>query len=697
MSSCCSQTKEAVLAPTSSCCGPAGDLEPGLVVDSGKFAVMWAKLGIAMVLAGQAMVFSLAINRTPPEAFSPAYWIIHGLLAASALAVCVLLGPPLVRETISQLWQRRLTVEVLFVISIIGAFVGSLVATLTAAHEVYYEVVAIVLSVYTLGRTLNVQTRSKVAAAVRGIRQQFDTAQVRTCCGKLEERSIDQVEAGAEVVVHPGGAIPVDGEILEGEGFVRETALTGEPIPVIRRVGNRVLAGTFAVDGMFRIRAVSSGRQRQIDAILSAVESARFSPSRLQLQADRIVQWFVPAVVTISIATFLGWWVAVPWTEALFNSMAVLLVACPCALGLATPLAVWSGLQRLAQFGFVARSAHFLDALARTDCCFFDKTGTLSEGALRLDRVVLPRQGLFSEEQIRNLFARLEEGQAHPVARAVEAFELSQFGADVAMGMVQMIPAKGIEAQVTLPDGSSGVLTVGSDELVTLEAIEAAFGRDPYQPDGASGHSLTHPDVKAADGLGSDFRRRVFMAWNGRVVGCLEFSERLRLSSKHLFPSLKSMGIGTRILTGDADSHWRDIDGVELETGLSADEKLRRINQAKESGLTTLFIGDGINDAAAMAAADASIAIDESSDLTRSASHAVIPGTALGALPQAIRLARNVRSSVYGNLVFAAVYNFVGISMAVAGILDPVVAALLMLVSSVTVSLRAIRSARVPS
>lgn len=692
MSSCCSEVKPVL--PASSCCGDGSQIEPGVVVDSGKFAVMWAKLGIAMVLAGQAMVFSLAINRTPPEAFSNAYWIIHGLLAASALAVCVLLGPPLLRETVRQIRNRRLTVEVLFVISIIGAFVGSLVATFTAVHEVYYEVVAIVLSVYTLGRTLNVQTRSKVAAAVEGIRQQFDTALVKTCCGKLDSRSIEEVDQGDEVVVHPGGAIPVDGEILEGEGYVRETALTGEPVPVVRRAGNRVLAGTFAVDGTFRIRTSSAGRNRHIDTILGAVESARFSPSRLQLQADRIVQWFVPAVVTISIGTFLGWLFFAPWTEALFNSMAVLLVACPCALGLATPLAIWSGLQRLSQLGIVARSAHFLDALARVDCCFFDKTGTLSEGALRLDTILLPRQAPFSEDQVRDLFARLEEGQSHPVARAVEVLPVFPFGSDTKIGLVTTVPAQGIHAEVTLPDGTVGRLAVGNEALVSMEAVREAFEQD-FDP------SVASPRADMADGDGarvatesSDFRRRIFMAWDGEVVACLEFSERLRLSAKGLFPQLRQLDIQSRILTGDGDSHWRDIDGVELEAGLSADEKLRRIDMARGSSKTTLFIGDGINDAAAMAAADASIAIDESSALTRSTSHAVMPGSALEMLPLAIRISRKVRSSVYGNLVFAAAYNFVGISMAVAGILDPVVAALLMLASSVTVSLRAIRSAQ---
>ena len=354
-----------------------------------KLSRAWLRIAVAGFFAGQGMVFSLALNMTPPPYGSPAYLILHGGLILSSLVVMGFLGRPLFASTWGMLRARRISIEGLFTLSLLGAFIGSVVGSVTGQGDVFYEVVAIVIAIYTFGRMLGERSQGKLKLESARLRERFDRAVVADMSGTWVEQPISQVTPGVCVRVEPGSAFSVDGRIVEGVGYVQETALTGEPLPVVRRPGDRVRAGTWALDSCFVLEVEHSLGAREIDAILQAVEAADGYPSELQSQANRLIRIFLPVVVTVSLSAALYWGFAGTWMDAVLNSMAVLLVACPCALGLATPVAISQGLFRLAQMGLVSRDGALIDALARTRKVFFDKTGTLSESTLRVTELWL--------------------------------------------------------------------------------------------------------------------------------------------------------------------------------------------------------------------------------------------------------------------------------------------------------------------
>lgn len=641
----------------------------------------WLKLGIAAVVAGQGMVFGLAVNISPPAFHSPTYWVLHGGLAFSAVVVGLILGPRLCRETFASLQRGRLSVEALFLASILGAFVGSLLSTFRGTGAVYYEVIAVVLAVYTIGKRLGDRSRGKVFQAVESMRESFDRAERLNPDGSSSVVPVTELRAGDRVEVHPGEAITVDGRIEEGESDVLETTLTGEPLPVLRQAGDRVLAGSHSLDGRLRIRVDSEQTDREVDRILASVEGASSRPSKLQETADQITQGFLPFVLAVSLATFFGWWIfsEVGWDRALFNSMAVLLIACPCALGLATPIAVWGGLYRMAGKGLICRSAEMLDRLKRVRHVFFDKTGTLSEEGLRVREVewLLPPAGggspfSLSREDVVSLVLECERKVNHPVARALMAWAsenpVAENGSSVwETESLRLVPGRGVEARVG-KKGGSGILKVRLGDETWANADRSS----------------------SAPGLKSE--KRLCLSVEGVPVIRFFLGESLRLSVGGLFQDLRELGIEVSILSGDPASAWREIEGVEVRGSLSAEEKAAAVLRSREKGEWPIFVGDGMNDVMAMVEGEASVAMGGGSDLARSQAEAVLQGGNLDRLVDAISMARRIYGKLKGNLVFAAFYNVLGMGLAAAGVLHPVIAALIMVVSSILVSVRALRS-----
>ncbi len=398
---------------------------------------------------------------------------------ASALLVLGFLGGDLMRSAWEAVRGRRVSIDLLFLLTLLGALAGSLVSSFTGTGAVYYEVVAILIVVHTAGKMLGARSR---VAALRGValmRRRYDRCIVIKK-GLQTERDVPVAEVTAEdrVVVAPGGEICVDGVIVEGGGYVQETSMTGEWQPASRGVGDRVLAGTHSVDGRLVIRPASDGvGERRIDRILAAVEQARLAPSRWQQQADRLMAWFLPLVAGVSAGTFVVWfWIlGAVWDRALFNAMAVLLVACPCAMGLATPVAVWGGLARLASLGVVARSGDFLDALSRVDVVAFDKTGTLSESRVRVLGWEFAEawRGAEREAWLRGVVAAAEAGVAHPVARALANAECGMRNAE--FQSVRVVPGQGVVATVAARQALNAEhLTLNVEHLVGRSCASSA-------------------------------------------------------------------------------------------------------------------------------------------------------------------------------------------------------------------------------
>ncbi len=597
------------------------------------------------------------------------YKVLHGGLILSALAVMGLLGGPLFRETFLRLRRGQLTVEALFTLSLVGAFVGSVVSTLTGQGAVYYEVVAVVVVIYTVGHTLASSSRASALQAAASLRDRFDwawrwgSAQGEGAALQRQRVAVTELKPGETVSVGPSEAITVDGVVASGTGYVNELPLTGEPTPVVRGPGMPVLAGTHSVDGTFVISVTAGAPQRKLDAILEVVEAARTRPSELQRQADQIVRWFVPVVVVVSLLTFLAWLPA-GRALALFNAMAVLLVACPCALGLATPVAVFSGLHKLAQLGLVSRNGDFIDALARCDRMLFDKTGTLSLEQLQVQRVVFEEATPAQEALVRAALVKVEAANPHPVAQALGRLEVPRGAPELRVSEVRQTPGQGVTAVVHTPCGCEHLVRVGTPAF-------AGLAEAPPQAQAA--------DTKARVGFSV-----------GAVRGWVFLKESFRSGVTEGLEALAAIGIECEVLTGDPNPP--EVAGLRVRAGLSPADKTAHVEALKAAGHRVIFVGDGINDAAAMTAADAAIAVSSGTDLACASASALMHGSHFGPLAAAVELARRVRKTLLGNVRFAFIYNLIGMGLAATGYLHPVAAALIMLLSSLWVCTRAVKA-----
>jgi len=634
-------------------------------------AIYWLRLGVALVLAGQGMVFGLAINIASPTYGSQTYWYLHGALLVSAVVVMALLGPRLIRESLISIRSRKLTVEALFVASCLGAFVGSLIATFTGEGAVYYEVVAIVLAVYSVGKRIGDVSRQRVLQEINQYRMEYQDALKVTGDGYCVPCKVDELCIGDHVRILPGKPITVDGRILEGSGSLRESHLSGEPVPVQRHPGMEIYAGSWSIDASLLVQVDRPLGERKMDTLLDWVENARRHPSGLQEEADRTIAWFFPFVVLVAVSTFVGWWMAgIGWAFALFNSMAVLLVACPCALGLATPIAVWKGMFRLASMGLLCRHGQAFDALGRCERIFFDKTGTLSEARLIVSDFLLRDDLPFDASLLVHWVAALEKDSEHPVARALAALSEADH---VSVRQVELIAGKGLR----------GIIQEGE------KSYEVRIGHPSLFQD-----RDTAPWLELANDLqgGVKHPAQIWIDVNGLPAAVALVSELLRPAAEESLRQLRKRGLAIEILSGDPNPTWENIGGVQIDKGLSPEEKRKRVEESSQRGEWPVYVGDGINDAPAMVAGGASIGVSDGAQLVREVSDAILLQSDLSRIALGIDFSRRVRQRVGGNIRFALVYNVIGITLAAAGILHPVVAALLMVCSSALVSVRALNS-----
>lgn len=621
----------------------------------------WVRLGVAAVVAAQSMIFGLAINLSPPEGMTRA--ILHGALALSAVVVFALAGWPLARRCWSALLSGRIIFDQLFLLGILAAFGASVHCSLTGVGHVYYEIVAILLAIYTFGGLITEARRREVLSAAGNLGSEFATCEAVSADGSLRRVAVEEIEEGEIIWVRSGGAVCIDGTVVEGISFVQEAALTGEPFPVVKRPGDDVVAGSYAVEGGLKVRAVRTGRGRGLDVLLEALREAQGRPSRLQREADKLAAWFLPVVVTLAVGTF-AWWTAVSgWQQALFNSLAVILVACPCAMGIATPVAIWSALSAFVREGLRPKDGDLVEKLATVTTVVFDKTGTLGEEAMEIVDFVVADG--FDRSTLRRMAAVLENASDHPVARA---FRRTCDGGHVE-GEIRLLVGAGIEGRVDghlVRIGNAGV--IGESSLTEMAALTAQ----------------TTASTSAT--------REIFLVVDGQPAGVAVLRETLRSGALEALANFEEMGIRCEVMTGDRPESAAALDLPNVRAGLTPADKARLVRELVQKGESVLFVGDGINDSAAMGEAHAAVAIQSGTALAAEAADAVLPGNQLRSLPKAVARARQSVRAIRGNLLFAACYNAIGVSLAAMGFLHPVAAALIMLASSFTVTWRALRN-----
>lgn len=639
--------------------------EPG---ERGQEGSPWFRVGVGACLAAQSMLIGMAANLGRPEGL--ARGVIHAGLAASAILVLSLLGIPMIREACSCARDRRWTMEWLFLLGIVGALGASLYSSLTGEGSVYYETVAVLVTVYAAGKALTASARRRAIAETSRFADCFGVARRIGADGAEESVSVSRICTGDRVRVAPGAAIPVDGRIRSGVAYVRETLLTGELMAVTRREGDCVFAGGISEDGELELEATASGADRRLDGILQAVKRARdgLADTRAQRLVDQISKWFLPGVIAVAIATWWGWSGRGDAGGAWYHALSVLLVACPCALGLATPLALWHGLSVLAARGVVLHSAGALERLAQVRSVWFDKTGTLSRPDPVLVDFVSGDSGP-GRETLLSWMGEIEARCGHSLARAFAGVIRS--GA-VELRELTLVSGCGVEALLQ-PAGAVPVrIRVGRLDWIQSDQVKPAW---------AEGLRAEADDL------------RVAVSVDGIWCGLAAVRESYREGWGETVSGLNRMGCHVGVLSGDVPARLSvlALPGVQVRGGLSSLEKVSFVREAQRQHGPTLFVGDGVNDAPAIAAADVGLAMGSGAPLTQSVADGLLSSSDPMVVVELLATARGVRRRIVGSLWFAGVYNAIGMGLAAAGVLHPVAATFLMVGSSSIVAWRAVR------
>ena len=573
-----------------------------------------------------------------------------------------------------------------------AAFVYSVAATLVPQWfpdsfmdhgrvAVYFEAAAVIVSLTLLGQVLELKARGRTSAAIKtllGLAPK--TARRLNADGTEEDVPLTHVHVGDRLRVRPGEKIPVDGVVLEGESPVDESMLTGEPIPVGKRADDRLIGATLNTSGALVMRAERIGSETMLAQIVGMVALAQRSRAPTQRMADRVAGWFVLAVVGVAIATFVVWGLFGPqpsWVYATINALAVLIIACPCALGLATPMSIMVATGRAATQGILFRDAAAIESFRRIDTLVVDKTGTLTEGKPAFDSVV-PAAG-HGEDEVLALAASLDQGSEHPLAHAIVAEARRR-------GLALHAPERFESASGIGVRGFVGGrrLALGNTALMQADGIDL---------------SMLSADAERLRGRGASV---MHLAVDGRLVGLLAVSDPIKASTPEALDRLREEGIRIVMATGDG---WTTARAVAAELGIDEvigevrpADKVAVVQRLQAAGRKVAMAGDGINDAPALAQADIGIAMGTGTDVAMNAGHVTLVKGDLRAIARARILSGQTVRNMRENLGFALVYNALGVPIA-AGVLypvlglllSPVIAAVAMSLSSVSVVTNALR------
>jgi len=634
------------------------------------------RLLIGGVLAMHVMLISLFIYvrewmgwATPDTA-----WLTHFfqlVLLMAAIPLIFFLGIPILRAGLASLLRGHPNMHTLIAIGAFSAFGLSLRNMFIGQDRVYFDTASMLLYLVTIGHWLEVQAQKAGSHAVERLWKRLPQEATWLTAGGEKIVPADQVPKGGRVRVRPGERFPVDGIIAVGEGDVDESLLTGESKPVSRRTGEKVLAGTVSLDGAFEVVTTAVGGETVAGQIGRLLHQALWQRSPIERQADRLAAWMVPAAVTIAGATLAYWTAAAGLETGLLHALAVLLIACPCALGIATPLTLWLALGRASETGVLLRNTAALERLAGVRHIFFDKTGTLTRRPFRLQAVAANGQG---EQTFLAQVAAVEQSSEHPLAQAVVNAAREQGLALPPVSDFRAWPGQGVSGAL-----ADTTLWIGNRRLMAEQGLDV--------PAGLAATAETWQE----QGLCV-----VYAGGGGRVTGLLGLGEEVRPEAADVVQDLRDMGLEVAALTGDgavAGARWQRMLGIPVYAEQRPEEKVARLREVEGP---VAMVGDGINDGPALAAATVGLAISDGTDVARAAAEVILLEDDLRAVPRIITLARLTMRRVRQNLAWAFVYNLVGLGLAVTGHLQPVIAAAAMVASSLVVTGNALRLRRTP-
>ncbi len=633
-------------------------------VPSAELVDFTRRFWVSAALAAPLLILTMGTDMFGLHLVAPEFssW----LQLALAAPIVLWAGAPFFQRGWTSLRTRHLNMFTLISIGVGAAFLYSLVATLAPGlvpqtpgmrggmTPVYYEAAGVVVALVLLGQVLELRARASTGKAIRALLNLAPkTARRIAADGGETEIPLSDVLAGDRLRIRPGEAVPVDGVVTEGQSSVDESMLTGESLPVVKTSASALTGGTVNGTGCLVMEARAVGADTVLARIVRMVADAQRSRAPIQAVADRISGWFVPLVLAIAIATFIVWGLIGPEPRlghALLNAIAVLIIACPCALGLATPMSVMVGTGRGARAGVLVKNAEALQAFEKVDTLVIDKTGTLTEGKPKL--VGIETVGAINPDDLLALAAAVEGRSEHPLARAVVAAAADR-------GLIVGEP-QNFEAQVGL---GAGALVGGRSVVIGNAAQMQRIGVDPAPLNDAA-------EARRRDGAGV-----MLIAVDGALAGLIAVADPVRANARTSIVALRKQGLRVIMLTGDnrttADVVARAVGGLDgVHAELKPEDKARIVGELKASGAKVAMAGDGINDAPALAAADVGLAMGTGADVAIESAGITLTKGDLAAVVRARTLAKATMGNIRQNLLFSFLFNGVGLPIA-AGVLYP--------------------------
>ncbi|MBK7630580.1 MAG: copper-translocating P-type ATPase [Ignavibacteriales bacterium] len=538
-------------------------------------------------------------------------------------------------------------------------------------YHVYFDTTAVIITLILLGRWLESRAKSKTGSAIKKlIELQPKTAIVKENSKEIEKR-LEDLKIGDIIVIKPGSKIPADGIITSGSSAVNEAMITGESLPVEKFIGAKVTGGTINISGYFEFEITMIGKNSVLGQIIKLVEEAQGSKAPIQNLADKVAAIFVPVVVLIAILTFIVWIFIKPddISVALMNFVAVLIIACPCALGLATPTALIVGMGKAAQNGILFKNGEALEELHRSDTIIFDKTGTITEGILSVQNIFVND---INETDFLSLLTSLESKSEHPIAKAIMEFAKEKNISVQSLNDFENKPGKGIKARI-----EDKVVLAGNESFMNEYKVDMSVLKTELKNDSIKNSSL------------------VILAVDGKIKGFLSVVDSLKHNSLEIINQIKQMNIEPFLLSGDNENVTKfiaSVTGIEkYAAGVLPENKSNKVKSLQDEGKKVIMVGDGINDAPALVQSNVGIAIGNGTDVAIESAEVVLLKGDLNGVVKSIKLSKQTIAVIKQNLFWAFVYNVIGIPLAFLGILNPMFAALAMSLSSVSVISNSLR------